>query len=290
MLCVQNSSRTLVEIQVCKQGRVVLSNKPQSTPHPSYTHKTAWFSPPSLPSNVPSTALCTDVAFSSSPAFSIPISQCYQKWKTMCVSALRLRFTQIPSRLVVHTLNKFHENWARSCLLSCWQTNNQTNKSSASLIQATTIATLVKNGKTYRTLNTRNISSHFSALLPLDRSEAGGVDGWLISQMYSLSPAPYLPSGIATFPFLIIMNDSALPPSLPLFSLYPYTPRRYVSDRDVINHEDTLLVLIVRVLSFSLLLCLLLLFFISLCLPQSLSISLTHIHTQFEGLINHLLI
>ena len=67
-----------------------------------------------------------------------------------------------------------------------------------------------------------------------------------------------------------------LPPSL-------HSSELLVSRKDVINHVDTLLVFILRVPSFSLSLCLPLLF-IYLRLPQCLSIS----HTQFEGLINHL--
>lgn len=95
----------------------------------------------------------------------------------------------------------------------------------------------------------KNKPTHFSASrCPWNRPVGGGVDGRLISQTYSLSPAPYLPTGIATFPFLIIMNDSALPPLLPP-SLHSSVP--HSSCGDVINHVDTLLVLILRVPSFS---------------------------------------
>lgn len=89
MLCVQNSSRTLVEIQVCKQGRVVLREAINlSQPLTQATHIKQHGSP--LPH---STALSTDVAFSSSPAFSIPISQCYQKLKNnVCICpAIKIR-------------------------------------------------------------------------------------------------------------------------------------------------------------------------------------------------------
>ena len=62
----------------------------------------------------------------------------------MCVSALRLRFAQILSRLVVHTLNKFHEHFLLFVILLTNKQSNKPNKSSASLIQATTIATFVE--------------------------------------------------------------------------------------------------------------------------------------------------
>lgn len=102
--------------------------------------------------------------------------------------------------------------------------------------------------------------------------------------MYSLSPVPYLPTGIVTFPFLIIMNDSALPTLLPPFL---HSSSLLVSHRDVINHVDNLLVLILRVPSFSLSLCLPpLLYIYSPSMP--LNRCLLHMHSSFEGLINHL--
>lgn len=64
---------------------------------------------------------------------------------------------------------------------------------------------------------------------------------------------PYRPTGITTFALLIIMNESALPLLLLLSLHYSVL---LVSRADVINHLDTLLVLMLRVPSFSLSLCL----------------------------------
>lgn len=95
----------------------------------------------------------------------------------------------------------------------------------------------------FQNLNARNKPCHLSTPLPLNSGLwLNGVDSspHVPNVQCPLSPKPYLPTGIATFPFPIIMNDSALPPR----SLCLSTSLCCLYCRDVINHVDTLLVLI----------------------------------------------
>lgn len=86
--------------------------------------------------------------------------------------------------------------------------------------------------------------------------------------MFLITCVIYRPAGIATFSFLIIVNDFALP----LHYFVPPSLRSsgpLVSRGDVINHVDALLVLIRRVPSFSSRLYLAASPSTSLCVPQS---------------------
>lgn len=93
------------------------------------------------------------------------------------------------------------------------------------------------------------------------------------SQMYSSSPALYLPQEQQHSPFLVIMNGSVLPP---LLSPSLHSSLLLVSTRDAINHVDTLLVLIRRVPSYPPSLFFFCTLYLSLSIP--LNLSLTHAH------------
>lgn len=127
---------------------------------------------------------------------------------------------------------------------------------------------------TFEPPNAENKSSRFATLLSLKYIWGWRVDVGFISQTYSLSPAlyPSRRSSSVSPPdnYEWFCPSPLLPPSL--FSSAPL-----ISRRDVINHVDTLLVLILRVPSFPLVfICLRLLQSLSLSFNLHLSLSVAH--------------